>query len=161
MKLDRRYKKTAPTKKIVSRDGYKHYRDLHKSNNMFYLVKDYAEFSLIARTLFKNIAQAMINKSGGVYMKGLGYFCVWMSPVKTDQTTIKDKSGRLISFMNFDEPYRYNPHVFIDSGRDRDIHGWSMERSFHREIKRGISKNLRNYKPYTFHWSFIKRMFIK
>lgn len=157
--IDKRYKRTAPSKKIISREGFRHYISIHKNKNKNFLVKDYAEFSLISRTIFKNIAWAMVNKLGGVYVKGLGYFCVWMSPIKMTHTLLKAKEGKLISLMNFEEPYRYNPHLFADSSGFSALHGWSMERTFHRDIRIGISENLYNFKPYTFHWSIIKKMF--
>ncbi len=157
--VEHRYKKTAPSKKLISGQGFNHYRSLHKNKSKELLVESYPEFSLIARTIFKNVAKAMVEKPGGVFMRGLGYFCVWMSPVKMDQATIEGKDGKRISLMNFDEPYRYNPHLFVDAGGNKDSEGWSMERTFHRDIKTGVSANLRNYKPYTFHWSIIKRMF--
>lgn len=159
MEKETRFTRTAPSRRLIHRDSWLRYKRLTKKEKPENLVTSYLEFSKIARTILKKLAVGIINRKGGVFMKNLGYFCVWMSPVKSTSTSLTRQDGTKISLLNLEEPYPYMIHVFFHNKAWRDLNCWSMERTFHRDIKVGVSKNLRNFKNYTFHLSLIRRMF--
>lgn len=93
--------------------------------------------------LFENVAEALYNKDGGVYMEDLGYFAFFMPEVK------RFKTFKLDSY-NYIKPnyktnyYEFFPYLF---GVDK-LKGWSMEWAFTKELKNKYRNNPRYRKLY-------------
>jgi hypothetical protein len=97
----------------------------------------------------KTLSEHMIKKDGGVHIKQLGYFCVYIAEVpmysraqKTKEIRRNRGGGVIIT----------RPH-FTAAGGDKELSFWTMSYTINKRIKRIVRSNFRRgklYKAYPF-----------
>ena len=108
------------------------------------IVDNPAEYRQIAYAILKEIADQYINHTYGVYLRKIGYLCVWRSPQKKIRNMYyeADGKGRKLMPNHHTDGYQYHLSLITKYAHRKPLYGWSMDRAFKKNIKRGVSKNL-------------------
>lgn len=123
-----------------------------------YKIKDRTELIKISKIIFKTIAKNLINKEGGVVLNNFGYLCHWKSPDKKI-FKIPVKGGYKLIANYHTNGYFYNTSLFTNILGKNPFKGWSLDKSFHRDIKKGRYLKLRSGIKYKFYYSLVRRLY--
>lgn len=118
-----------------------------------YRAKDREELRKILKTICKHIATNIIERKGGVLIKGLGYFFVWKIPRKMTYSRFVANEGVEEHYNYHTNHHMYSP-IFLGANTKADtFKGWYMDNAFTRYVKGGINKKLLSgfsYKMYVY-----------
>lgn len=126
---------------ITGREFYDFYRENRRRAVPW--LKDHTLFRRTIGAMIREIADMMIEADGGVYLEGLGYFGVIMSPKKSRKrlsifNTFKN------NYESIKKKYRYSPYFFGDIDR-RNFRDWSMSSSFNLQFLKKVRKSKTKY----------------
>ena len=79
--------RTDKPKRLIDYDLWKFYKSNRKVKKNS--ITNFNELKLITKEIFKVIAEDMVEKTAGVFIKGLGYFFIWKIPVKRPYAILK------------------------------------------------------------------------
>lgn len=111
-------------------EAYKYYRENAKRRDIEHIShKNYHR--KIINLFYGKIGESLIEKEGGVFIKGLGYFTVIMYPKKHTVKVPYQKE----EFANFKtNNYLYLPTFFGLAKKNPLINFWVMDRTFSRRL---------------------------
>lgn len=114
-----------------------------------------AEYNRIINRILQITADGIVNRSGGVELDGLGYFCNWMTPEPALHT--HRVMGQLRTNLTTGR-YWYNTALFTFTNRINYFAGWYMESAFTKPIVNGIYKEIKAGRKYTIHVELLKSL---
>lgn len=131
---------------VSDRKAFKHYRQNAKYRNMANTKKDWQYRKFIV-SFYSKIARDLIEKEGGVFIKGLGYFTILKHPRR--QVVKVNYNGGMEFFNTKTDNFLYLPTFFgFAEGRGL-LKFWTMDRTFSRDhIKSKLHEKLINGKKY-------------
>jgi len=115
------------------------------------------DVNIIINRLFKNAAEALIERDGGVVLEGIGYFGFYIS-MQRRFTEIQNSPDHIVRPFYETDYYNYHPYMFTDVFPQNKLKGWSMELGFMKGVKIKKIKNRRHFKLY---YKEIKAMYRK
>ena len=132
--------------------AYTEYTKRKRSIPTIHIAEGREEMRKILKTICKHIAEGMIEKQGGVYIKRLGYFFNWMPPRKMTYH-IKIKGGHLEEHYNYHtNHYMYFPTFIPMAAKLETRVSWTMDKQFNHVIRRRCAEKIRagfKYKNYS------------
>jgi len=132
---------------LNGRECYDFYR-AHRKKKKLKIVRNYKLYKDVVNSLLRSIAELMIEKDGGVFIKDWGDFAVAMYPKKMNYKNIYLKGGRKgSSAMSRTRSYRYFPYFFGDIS-NRGFQHWTMDKKFADSLVIPIKKNINDGKLY-------------
>lgn len=116
------------------------------------------DYNIIARLIWKKTAESLVNTVGGVLLDKFGYLCHWMSPSKK---IFKMKVGHDVKVMsNFHSNMMwYNTTLFTNMFKINYLHGWSMDKTFNRNIQRARFHKLKEGIRYKCFYTLLRTMY--
>ena len=107
--------------------------------------------------IFKEIREQLINRTGGVMIKGFGYFCVHVS--KGHNITFVKKEDRIVPRkLSRDLGKQRITMLFLPNESDGLFKLWSMSHQYAEEIKNEVKANIRNGKKYKIYPFTLRKM---
>ena len=146
----------APRHRLVDYPLFSFYskRDIPKKDK----VTDISEFKLIAKKIWEVVAKKLIEKEGGVVLDKFGYLCHWMSQKK--KVFKVPRRGGVKLMPNFDtDGYFYHTTLLSDIFVKDFFKGWTLDKSFNENIKRGRFKQLKRGVKYKLFYTKVKRLY--
>lgn len=121
-------------------------------------VDNYKDFVIIVKKIWQVIALQLIEKEGGVVLDKFGYLCHWMSPKKKVYKVARKGGVKLMA--NFSTDGYFYHTIFFSNIFDQDtFKGWSLDKSFNRNIKIGRFNKLNSGFKYRLYYSLVKRLY--
>ena len=105
------------------------------------------------------LSDSVLDSEGGVYVDRLGYFFMWMLPRKRMFGIIKKEVGLVEGFNSHTDQHIYVPVFYPVHPRQGKLRGWSMDRKFHRRIKKGLSERLKSGWKYNMYAETVRKTF--
>lgn len=131
---------------VNSQEAYRYYKALakHRTKENTYTHADYSKF---INAFYSKVGRDLVEKEGGVFLKGLGYFTILKHPKK--QVVKVPYKGGMEFFNDKTNNYLWTPSFFgFAKGRGL-LKFWSMDRTFSkRRIKNLLHKKLISGKVY-------------
>ena len=134
------------------REGYKEYREYY--NNRKVQKKDIVvnrdRYSDAVIAIGESIGELVTEKPGGVFLKKLGYFFVWMIP--RPMGYIMPSVGKSVKGFNHHTNNRMYTLVFMPV-KSPWLSVYSMDKKFFKPVKTRLAENLKNgirYKTFIF-----------
>jgi hypothetical protein len=147
-----------PPVSVKDRAAYKFYKankDIAKKNK----VTTFEEWLRIINACYKQIEENVTAKKGGVMIKGLGYFAIWMSPLKMKRKTFN--RGKYVDIYNdHTDHHIYHPSLFTNLESGSALKHFTMDREFHQKITRTIAKELRKGVRYVLRYTALKKIYV-
>lgn len=143
-------------KSILGRDGWKFYKEhCNKEARTKSINRD--SHPKIVSTIFKKVAERMIENKSGVFLDGLGYFCIMMYPKRMLLRKPYSKTGE--KYFNAETNNRpYSPQWFHGMYRNR-FYIWTLDRTFSEtSIKDPLCEKLKSGKKYVMEYKLIKSL---
>lgn len=115
-------------------------------------IKDRRLFLDVVKAVGDHIAQNIVERKGGVLIKGLGYFFVWKVPRKMT-FDIKMCGGSKEEHYNYHTGHHMYSPIFMPHLGRNNLRGWSMDNKFCKNIRMGIKNKLLTgfrYKMYAY-----------
>jgi len=130
---------------VTDGKAFKFYRENAKYRDLeFTRVQD--DYKKVINSFYGKIGEALVEKEGGVFIKGLGYFSIIMYPKKGITKVPYNPDG----FTNFKtDNYLFLPTFFGQARNNPLINFWVMDRTFSRRlVKAKLSKALLSGKKF-------------
>lgn len=112
------------------------------------------EIREFSKAFFEKVADALIETEGGVYIRGLGYFFVWLIPRKI-------AFDKYIGGEYLGSGYNYHTDMHPISPmfypQYPQFAYFSMDNTFSDRVKKGVSRNVFKGKKYKMYLSTLKR----
>ncbi len=118
---------------------------------------DYVTWKKVISTILEVTSEKLLEKVGGVYLEGIGYFCHWMTPVKRTVRTFTN-GKKVLNSNFFSNTYWYNTAFFGDVEKYNPLKGWSLDKTSSEKIQKGLYKELRAGKKYKFYYTLVKNL---
>ena len=132
---------------------YRKYEDIPKTKK----VKDREELRKVMDCICKHIGEGVVENPGGVIVDGLGYFFVWMPPVKG--TYFKKQEGGSTKEWNYHtNHYMYFPTFIPTRPKIRILNAWTMDKAFHEQVRGGITNKLKSGGKYRMYVHTLKQL---
>lgn len=155
-------KKFHKTTSICKNDGYsfyrKHYDGLVKSKK----ISKREEWKKIHSLAWQTVKEAILEKESGVVLEGLGYFCIYMNPLKK-KVVLPNRELPVIKceerFNYHSEHHTYHPVLFTNIHKTDKFYCWSMERTFMRGFRKELSKRLKAGKKYALRFTTVRKIY--
>lgn len=110
------------------------------------------ELFLIVRVLLKHVAKNIVERTGGVFIRNLGYFFVWKIPRRMLYQR-RTKGKKIEEHFNYiTDHHMYSP-IFMSSGGNSNLRSWLMDNKFSENVKKGIQARINSgfkYRMYPF-----------
>lgn len=138
------------------RQAYKEYRDHYKGQNKSRkdLVVHRDRYTVAVSAIGESIAELLVKKPGGVFMKKLGYFFIWMIP-RPLVNTMPSKNGSIKKYNHHTNNKMYTP-IFMPV-KNIWLSLWTMDKKFTKPLKKTLSEEIISGKRYkTFFYDFKK-----
>jgi hypothetical protein len=139
---------------IQGRDGWKFYKEnCPKEYRTKNINRD--NHSKIVSSIFKKASESLIENKSGVFLDGLGYFCVMMYPKRMLLRKKYSKTGE--KFFNREtNNYPYSPQ-WIHSMYPKRFFIWTLDRTFSESsIKEPLCKKLKEGMKYVMEYKLMK-----
>ena len=118
--------------------SYKKYKGVSGSNRL----KDREEVRKMVKTICKYIAEELVEREGGVQVKGFGYFFIWKIPRKMTYD-IQQKGGEKIEKYNHHTDHHMYSPVYLPTAGARDIYkNWRIDGTFDRPLRRRLKDKI-------------------
>lgn len=130
---------------VTSKEAFKYYRENSKKRDKEF-TKKLHNYKKVITAFYTKIARDLVENEGGVFIKGLGYFTVFMHPKKQMVRVPYQKE----EFANFKtKNYLFMPSfVGVVKGNPL-LNFWTMDRAFSRvKVKAPLHKQLITGKKY-------------
>ena len=132
---------------LVTREFYELYK--RRRRHVAKEIDQYKLFEKAVGGFLELLANSIVEEEGGVYIKGLGYFC---APRRLNVNK-KHKNPKATSILKkFSTREQHYPYLFVDD----QLKGWTMNRGFTSTIIFKIRAQKKEYKlhfdvAYTYH----------
>lgn len=121
-------------------------------------VTNISEFNIIAKTIWKVVARNLVEKEAGVVLDKFGYLCHWMNPKK--KVFKAPRKGKVKLMTNYHTgSHFYNSTLFTNIFKRDFFKGWSLDKSFNKQVKLGRHKKLKSGFKYKLRYSLVKRIY--
>ena len=142
---------------VTDTEAFKHYRENAKHRDINY-TNSLHRYRKIVSAFYGKIADNLIEKEGGVFIKGLGYFSIIIHPRKQ---VVKVPYGNE-EFANFrTNNYLFMPTFFGVVKGNPLLNFWVMDRTFSRNIvKQRLHKALLAGKKYKTYVSTLSSLYL-
>ena len=129
---------------VSGREAFSYYRKYAKHRDKNY-TNNLTVYKKIINAFYAKIADKLIEKVGGVFIKGLGYFTILMHPKKQ---IVKVPYNQ--EFANFrTNNYLFSPSFFGIANGNPLLNFWVMDRTFSRtNVKKRLHQELMSGKKY-------------
>jgi hypothetical protein len=151
------YKRLSPVTGMLGYSMFKFHQERQRAKPT-YKYDNPSEMLKVVRAIFKEIFQGLIYSDNGVFLKGIGYFAIWKSPVKKLRKSMK--KGKLSYNYNYHtDGYAYHPTLFTDIIPNSPFKGWTIDRAFTKPLKTALAKELVRGRKYKLRYSDVKAVF--
>lgn len=143
---------------LTDRDAFAFYRDNARHRTMENISR-FEDYRKIVYAFYNKIGEKMVQKKGGVFIGGFGYFVVLLDPRRkvSKPTYLDDDKFYLNAHTN---SMVYYP-AFIPMNNSVDMRGFVMDRAFVRGLRYDLSQELKSGKKYTNHYALLLSTFRK
>lgn len=141
-------------------NAYRRYKARNKTAKT--KIDSVVEYRRLTNKLFEIIADELIDREGGVYIKGLGYFAVVRSYHK--MTKFREVEGNWLRFTDYlmkTKGYHYSPFLFNSFLSHQQLCRWTMNLTFSRNIRKRITEKIAKGHQYKFYYEEIRNTFKK
>jgi hypothetical protein len=149
-------KRLLKPKVIQGRDGWNFYK---KTCNKKLRNKkiDRETYSKMVGAIYKEASDKLIENRSGVFLTGLGYFCIMMYPKRMMLRKKYSKTGE--KFFNREtNNYPYSPQWIHTMYRSRFSY-WTMDRSFsEKKIRKPLAEKLKSGKKYVMEYELVRSL---
>lgn len=144
------------SKSIQGREGWKFYKENCPKDKKSKKINR-ENHSQIVSAIFKEVAEKLVENKSGVFMDGLGYFCIMMYPKRMMLRKKYSKTGE--KFWNAEtNNYPYSPQWLHGMYKKR-FYIWTLDRTFSEtSIKKPLSMRLKAGKKYIMEYSLVKSL---
>lgn len=122
-------------------------------------IKRFEPWRDVIDAFWKEVTETFIEDENGVYVKGLGYIALFMSPYKKAEFMFHHTKGPTKLYNYHTDNRSFHPTIFTELGRGGSFNYFTMDRAFNQKVTRRISKNLRKGKKYFLRYTLIKNIF--
>ena len=136
------------------REGYKEYREHYSQRKVERkdIVVHRDRYCEAVSAIGEAISETVVDRLGGVFMKKLGYFFIWMIP-RPLVNTMPSKNGSVKKYNHHTGNKMYTP-IFMPV-KNTWLSLWTMDKKFTKPMKKALSKKLISGKKYkTFFYDF-------
>lgn len=143
-------------KTILGREGWKFYKDnCNKQSRTKKINRD--THPKIVSAIFKKAAERMIENKSGVFLEGIGYFCIMMYPKRMMIRKPYSKTGE--KYYNAETDHRVYSPQWIHGMYPHRYNIWTLDRTFSESsIKDPLCAQLRAGKKYVMEYELIKSL---
>lgn len=148
--------KVLPRRSVLGREGYKFYKENcskeARSKNI-----NRENHPKIISSIYKKVAEKLLENKSGVYMEDLGYFCIMMYPKRMMLRKPYSKTGE--KYFNLEtNNYPYSPQ-WIHSMYPKRYFFWTLDRTFSEtSIKDPLSELLIAGKKYVMEYTLVRSL---
>lgn len=142
---------------LTDREAFAFYRNNAKFRSLSTTPRMEAH-SKIVRAFYKEIADNMIESSGGVFLEGFGYFVNLMNPKKT-VVNMKRKWAKKDLYLNPHTKSRVFHPVFLPITYHFKLKLFIMDRMFNRDLKTRLKNKLISKMKYFNHYGILNSIF--
>lgn len=136
---------------LIEKPEYTKYRASIKKEHK---IQGRDKYFKVVKEFFDIIAEETLERKGGVYIKGLGYFFNWLCPRKFAWSPLGFEENTYSTETD-------NRHYFPTYLPVKTRSEWTMDKSFARPYKQKLKENIESGKRYkTFHYSLKKTKWI-
>lgn len=135
---------------LKDREFYDYYKKNRKSPSLG--VYQFSQFEKVVGGLMMSLRKLILEKEGGVFIEGLGYFAVFRTHKKT-----RKKNSYSNTLQSLLPQYRWYPVFFGDIGSPTFRH-WTMSKAFVPELNRLIKERISKGKKYKLYYSLLKNI---
>lgn len=140
---------------LSRRDTYRRYKEKHKDRKIRKgIVSNRDDFRKAVLAITETIADNLIEKPGGVFLKKLGYFFIWMIPRPLEMMS-PSRGKTYKKFNNHTGNMMYVP-VFAPA-RNTWISLYSMDKTFSEDFRRKLAERIMSGKRYKMFMDDFKR----
>lgn len=149
--------KFAPRTRLLDYKCYSYYKSREKIADKD-RVTSQKEFFTIVKKIWEVTARHLVEKEGGVVLDRFGYLCHWMTP-KKKVFKMPKKGGYKIMANYHTDRHWYNTTLFSNIFNYDYFKGWSLDRAFNNNIKKGRYKKLLNGMKYKFYYTLVRSLY--
>jgi hypothetical protein len=148
--------KILPQTRILGREGFKFYKqNCNKALRNKKIHRD--NHSQIVSAIFRNVAQKLLHNTSGVFLTGIGYFCIMMYPKRMMLRNKYSKTGA--KHLNVDTDYRNYSPQWISKMYPSFFYTWTLDRTFSdTNIRRPLAQLLRAGKKYIMEYTLVRSL---
>lgn len=142
---------------VTDREAFKHYRENAKHRDVNYTNSLY-RYKKVINAFYGKIADKLVENTGGVFIKNLGYFSIVMHPRQQYIKVPYSKKG----FANFKTGNRLFLPTFFGIVKGNPLMNfWVMDRTFSRKnVKHRLHQALLSGKKYKTYISTISSLYL-
>lgn len=137
------HRRVSLVRHMLDRRYFKNYKKFAKDYT--HRFKHREEYFTFVRAFFKETSKHITESTGGVYLKGFGYFCVLMLPEKL---FLENKYKQDSNFNLHTDNYSYRLFFYPEQKVNTMMPMFAMERTFINKIKEDLTSNLRGGRRY-------------
>lgn len=135
---------------------YSYYKKKDMPNK--YRVNSQKELLEIGKKIWEVTAKHLVKKEGGVVLDKFGYLCHWMTPKKKVFKVPKKGGYKLMANYHTDRHW-YNTTLFSNIYNYDHFKGWSLDRAFNRNIKKGRYLQQLQGKKYKLFYNLVRSLY--
>lgn len=143
---------------IKDREAYLFYKKNYSSHKRNKITRQ-SDWTKIVDECWKEIGTQITESRGGVFIPKLGYFAIWMSPLKAKQEAFHHTKGKVTMYNDHTDNHVYHPTLFTNLERGDKLKLWNMDREFNQVLTRRMAKELRAGKRYVIKCRLIKKLY--
>lgn len=115
------------------------------------------KYNKIISSFYKKIGGKMLEKKGGVFLPGFGYFVILLNPIKQVFDSVY-KTEEVILLNPHSNSMMYHPS-FISTCVDASMKSFVMDRYFNRDFKRKLAIKIKKGVKFTNHYGLLLSIF--
>ena len=147
--------KLAPSERLLDHKAFTYYNKQiipakHKVNRQ--------EYYVIARMIWKKATDGLIHSTGGVLLDNFGYMAHWLTPSKKIFTQKTPNGVEVMSNFHSDGKW-YNTTLFTNMFKKNVLSGWSMDKTFNRQVKKARYRKMLTGFKYKCFYTLLRSMY--
>lgn len=115
------------------------------------------KYNKIISAFYKKIGDKMLEKRGGVFLPGFGYFVVLLNPIKQVLDSIYKTEGSILLNAHSNSMV-YHP-AFIPTCTDASMKSFVMDRYFNRDFNKRLGLKIKSGMKFTNHYGLLLSIF--
>ncbi len=141
---------------VTDKMAFAFYRENAKNRNVKN-TNHISKYSKIVKAFYSKVGDKLVEKKGGVFLPGFGYFVVLLNPIKrVVDSAYKDNQMILINAHS--NSRTYHP-AFLNVSVDLSMKSFTMDKFFSRSVKKRLGQQIKAGVKYRNHFGLLLSIF--
>lgn len=146
-------------KNIHHKDTYFFYKKTYDAN-IKYKARQYKDWAVIHRELWREIGNQIIESEAGVYIAKFGYIAAVMLPEKKIVDFVKSHTIKRKYYNDHSDNKIYTINYFSNLVKNSKFRYWTLDRCFNLKMKKKFSVELVRGKKYQLKYTLLKKIYL-